>query len=343
MAETKPLIPKTSILSSLTAPLFSLLAALGVGAVFIAATGRNPVAAYAALLNGAFGNSYRIAETLVAATPLTIMALGIIIAFKASVFNVGGPGQEHMGAIMSTWVGVYLTLPSFIHLPLVIITGFVGGALWALLPAVLKAKYHINEIVVTIMMNYLAINIVGFLVSGPMLEPGAWIPWTSQLQVTARLPLIVGRLHADFLIALVAIPLVYIFLSKTVLGYKLRVVGANPKAAKYAGINITRSVMLSMILSGGLIGLAGMGEIAGVFLRVQEGFSPGYGYTCIPVALLAKLNPLAVLPAAIIFGMLYSGGLAMKAIGVPTAITDVIQGTVLIFLLASELITRRRK
>jgi simple sugar transport system permease protein len=270
----------------------------------------------------------------------------MIIAFKTSVFNIGGVGQEHMGAILSTWVGINLTLPSYLHLPLMVVSGFVGGAVWALVPALLKAKLGINEVVVTIMMNYLAVNLVGFLCAGPMIQSGAWLPRTDDLLVTARLPRVLGlgRLSGDFIIALVAIPLVYVLMSRSVLGYKLRVVGENQAAAKYAGISISKSIIIAFVISGGLMGIAGMGEIAGIFYFVQENFSPGYGYTCIPVALLAGLNPWGTLPAAVIFGMLYSGGIAMKAMsGVPSALTDVIQGLILIFILAGELLKRRMK
>ena len=345
MAESKPLDNLSrGISQSLIGPVFSIAAALGIGALFIIASGKDPIKAYSALVSGAFGSPYRIGETFVAATPLILMSLGMIVAFKTSVFNIGGPGQEHMGAILATWVGINLTLPSFIHIPLMVISGFVGGAVWALVPALLKAKMGINEVVVTIMMNYLGIYFVGYLVTGPMMLPGAWIPMTPYIQATARLPVLVGRLSGDFIVALLAIPLVYLLMSRTVLGYKLRVVGENRTAARYAGINITKSIVISMIISGGLVGIAGMGEIAGLFYFVQEGFSPGYGYTCIPVALLANLNPWGTLPAAVIFGMLYSGGLAMKAVsGVPQALTDVLQGLILIFILSSELIKRRMK
>jgi ABC-type uncharacterized transport system permease subunit len=313
----------------------------------IAATGADPIAAYKAVFDGAFGNAYNFMETLVKATPLLLIGLGVAIAFRSSVWNIGEEGQLRMGALAAAAVGIYAVgreIPSIVLIPLMIVAAFLAGGVWGGLAGWMKVRWRVNEVISTIMMNFIAIQFVNFVVTGPLREPsGGGVPLTKEIATSGELPkLLAGifpgsRLHFGFVIGLIFVGVVYVFLWHTIPGYQLRAVGANPKAARLGGINVAWNIVLSLILSGGLAGIGGMVEVAGLHYRLIEGFSPNYGSTGLLVALLGKLHPVGVLLASILFGGLIIGTDAMtRAVEVPGSIVYVIQGVVVLCMLASE-------
>jgi len=322
--------------------------ALVVSAALILLAGASPWVAYASLFEGAFGSVSSVAETIAKAVPLMLVGLGITIAFRCKVWNIGGEGQLIVGAIVATWMGIALgRMPAPLLLPSIVALAFLAGALWGAMAGVLKARLEVNEVIVTIMMNYVAIYGLNYLVRGPMRDPtiAGGFPQSPRIAPSAELPRLIPatRLHAGVLIALLGAVLVYVFLFRTPLGYEVRAVGANPRAARYGGINVTRNIVLAMFLSGGLAGIAGAGEICGLHFRLLDGISTGYGYTGIVVALLGKLHPFGVILAAFFFGAMVVGMEAMqRTIGTPFALVLAIEGLVVLFMLSGEVLTRYR-
>lgn len=320
---------------------FSVLAvvlAFAVGAILIAGQGRSPIAAYGALLDGAFGNRNSLAETLVRTVPLALAGIGISIAFRAGVFNVGAEGQLFVGGMVAAWIGVaFPDLPGAILLPSMIVAAFAAGALWSAVAGWLKLRFRANELITTIMLNYIAIFLVAYLLHGPLQDPDSPLGQTALLPHDAWLPALLAktRLHAGLVLVIAAVLVSHMFLWRTVWGFRLRVVGFNPWAALNAGIESPRVVMIAFLLSGGLAGLAGFAEVAGVQHRMIEGLSPGYGYTAIIVALLGQTTPFGVLLASILFAALQVGASTMEsAAHVPGTLTTIIQGLVVLFLIA---------
>jgi general nucleoside transport system permease protein len=318
-----------------TMPLWAVLISFLVGSVVILGAGANPLQAYLALVLGAIGNQGLIATTLVKSVPLMLGGLAIALAFRSGVFNIGVEGQIYMGALFSVWGGTALALPPVIHLVVALALGMLGGFLWSAIPGYLKATRGFNEVVVTIFMNYIAIDLVDFLVQGPMRESG-WNYQTKQVAGTARLPNILPGtdLHLGLIVALIAAGLVYVLLFHTPLGFRLRMVGANAEAARYAGVKVTRMTVLAMALSGALAGLAGAVEILGVQFRLLSGFSPGWGFDSIAVALVGQLHPVGLLVSAIFFAALRTGANSMQtAVGLPVVVVYVIQGLTVLFMM----------
>jgi simple sugar transport system permease protein len=363
-------------------PLVAVLLAFAIGAVILWFQGVNPIEAYSAMIVGAFGSKNGLADTLVKATPLLLVGLGIAIAFRGGMINIGAEGQLIVGALMATFLGLVLgeRLPGF----LVIIIGLLGGALmgglWAGIAGVLKAYLNVNEILSTIMLNAIAIQIGYFLLRGPMIDPaeveaGTNIPHSARLERALDMPRFTDiaqrlgvtgtaddlgisgflaeiygvvaeptRLHSGFLFAILMAILVYIFLWRTTIGYRIRAVGLNPHAAKYAGIDVKRNLILSITLSGMLAGLAGAVEILGLHHRMFEptAVSAGYGFTGIVAALLGKLHPLGIIPSSILFGGLLVGGDKMqRAMQVPQVLIQAILGLVVLFVVSTEYFARR--
>lgn len=337
-------------------PVFATLAALLLGAVMLLFLGVNPIEAYAALWDGAFGSSNAFAETLVKATPLLLVALGICISFRGDMINIGGEGQMIVGAIFATWVGLTFTdLPGWLVIVLALLAGFLGGAVWGGIPGVLKAYFRVNEILSTVMMNAIAVQLMNYLLRGPMIDPSqaqlaSKIPQTAALLDIFRLPrLVPTRLHLGALIAVILAILVYILLWRTTLGYRIRAVGQNPHAARYAGIKVQRYMVLALLLSGAFSGLAGATQVYGVNYRMitdgsASGFTGSAGFNGIVAALFGQLHPLWSIPASILFGALLVGANKMqRMVQVPSALVIALNGLVVVFVVSSEIWRRRRQ
>lgn len=326
-------------------PVISIILALGLGAIFLSLTDLDPLKVYQGMLKGVFGSKYGISETVVKAIPLMLTSLGVSVAFRMLLWNIGAEGQFYMGAFGASWVALtFPHLPVYVMLPAMFMVGCLMGGLWALLPAVPRAKWGVNEVITTLMLNYVAILWVDYLVYGPWKDPkGFNFPLTAPFSKAATLPTIAGtRVHLGLLFALVAAIILTVILWRTRWGYEIRVIGESFKAARYAGINIERNVILVMFLSGALAGLAGMSEVAGVSHRLQHGISPGYGYTAIIVAWLAKLHPATIILVSFLFAGLIVGGYSVQSMGVPAATVSMLQGAILFFVLGGEILTRYR-
>jgi simple sugar transport system permease protein len=337
-------------------PVFATRAALVVGAVMLLFLKVNPLQAYAALWEGAFGSTNAFAETLVKATPLLLVGLGICISFRGDVINIGGEGQMIIGAILATWVGLTFTgLPGWLVILLAMIAGFLGGAVWGGIPGFLKAYFSVNEILSTVMMNAIAVQLMNFLLRGPMIDPSqaelaSKIPQTARLLDLFRLPrLVPTRLHLGALIAVVLAILVYILLWRTTLGYRIRAVGQNPQASRYAGIKVPRYIVMALLFSGAFAGLAGAIQVYGVNYRMitdgsASGFTGSAGFNGIVAALFGQLHPIWSIPASILFGALLVGANSMQRVmQVPSAFVTALNGLVVVFVVSSEIWRRRRQ
>jgi ABC-type uncharacterized transport system permease subunit len=334
---------------SVATPILSVLAALLVIAVIFGLLGVNPLVAYGRIFTGAFGSLYGLSETVTKAIPLMLAGVGLAVAFRARVYNIGAEGQLLVGAICATGVALFVPgIPDGLRLPAMFVVGALGGALWALVPAVLKARLRIDEVLTSLMTVYIASELVNYLVYGPwkgLYESG--FPYSDKFPPAAQIPRIgITRIHYPTLIlALLAAVLAYILVQRTRWGFEIRVTGDNPEAARYAGMDYLRTVMLVMALSGALAGMAGVGEVAGIHyrLRYPQGISPGYGFTAIIVAWLARLNPLGVILTALLIGGLLVGGDAIQlAMGLPSATVYLFNGMILLFVLGGDLFTRYR-
>jgi len=335
-------------------PLISVLLAMITGSLIVLVTGGDPVAAFAALWDGAFGTPYQIGETVMRATPLIFTGLAIAYGFRAGLFNIGAEGQLFMGGLAVAWLGIALApLPWFLTVPLMLIGGALAGAAWAFIPALLKAKVGAHEVITTMMFSWIARYFVSYMLDGPMKAPGpdgqpGTIPVSQMLppqstlvkfnQVFKFIP--TNNAHLGFLIAVVLAVVVWLVLRYTTIGYEARAVGFNPFASETGGISVARTTVISLCISGALAGLAGVTEVMGVHHRMSDQFSAGFGFTGIAVALLAKNNPLAVIPAAILFGALSAGaGLMQLNANVPDKLVDIIQALVIFFVAAETVVT----
>jgi general nucleoside transport system permease protein len=338
------------ILFRIAVPVLAMLAALLVGAVLLLLLDVNPFVAYAALLEGAFGSVSSITQSLVKATPLLLVGLGICIAFRASVINIGGEGQIILGALMATWFSLqFRTWPGWLLLPATIIMSFMAGAAWGFIPGILKARLRVNEILTTIMMNFIALQLMNLLLRGPLMDPesvsaGTFLAKSERLPEQVWLARLIPQtlLHTGMIFAVVLAVVVYIFLWRTTIGYRIRAVGLNPHAARYAGIKVPFYQALSLTLAGGFAGLAGSVEVIGVHHRLLEGITSGYGFSGIVAALFGGLHPLGTIPASYLFGSLLVGADKMqRAVQVPSALVDTIMGLVVLFVVGSAVLTRQ--
>jgi len=330
-------------------PFLAILTALIVGGIIIKFVGGDPILAYKGLIEGAFGSKKALSETAVWATPYIFAGLAVALAFKGGLFNIGAEGQLAVGATLTALVGYALPawlgfdLPAYILLPLALIAGMIGGAIWAGIPGALKAYTGGHEVINTIMMNYIALNTISFLLNGAMKDksPTNVIARTPLIAESARIPPIFDglRVHWGFVLALVVAFLIWWLLNKTTFGFEIRTVGLNPDAAKYAGINVKRIIILTMALSGMLAGLAGSIEVTGLNYRHQLGFSIGYGYDAIAIALLGRSQPLGVVLAAILFAAMRNGATRMQFLTqMPVDLISVIQALILLFVAADAIV-----
>jgi simple sugar transport system permease protein len=333
------------------APIIAVLLAFAAGAVLLLILGVDPIQAYGTMIEGAFGSQANLFRTLTRATPLLIIAVGICIAFRAGVINIGAEGQAYIGGIAATAFALYVgvNLPALLLVPLTLLVGFGGGALWGAIPGFLKARFEVNEILSTVMMNEIAMQVLLFLMAGPMLDPeqiaaGTRVPQTASIPESAFLARLAppSQLHVGLFIGLAMAVIVYVLLWRTTIGYKIRAIGLNQNASRYAGISVPRFLMLALVLSGGLAGLAGAVELTGITRRVVEGFAVGYGFSGIVVALFGRLHPLGAIPSAFLFGALLVGADRMqRSMQIPSATVTAMQGLIVIFVVSSDFFVRR--
>ena len=332
-------------------PVIAIVAALLLSAVILAFVGGDPVASYLHILKAAFGSVGVISDTLVKATPLILTGLACALAFRMGLWNIGAEGQLLLGAWGASAVVLVPLVPEgtpgFIVLPAMVLAGFACGAAWGFIPGYLRAKLGVNEIIVSLMLTYIAAFWVQYWVFGPWSEggfqmsrqfpPEAWLPQLSDF--AEAVPALAGlTLHGGFIMALVAAGVLWFILRRSRWGYVIRLIGDSPQAARYAGIDIGRNIILVFVVSGGLAGLAGMSEVAGVVHRIQDRFSPGYGFTAIIIAYLARFHPLGVVVASILFAALILAGREIQPSGVPA----MIQGIVLFALISSDVFVSHR-
>ncbi len=318
--------------------------ALCLGALFLALTGHSAAQAYLDMLRGAAGSSYALQQTVVKAIPLALTGLGIALAFHAGLWNIGAEGQLVIGAFLASWAALTLPWPAWALLPSMVLLGLAGGALWALLPAVPRALFGTNEIITTLLLNYVALLWVDYLVFGPWADPSAFsFPYSRAFPDAARLPpLPYTQVHTGALLVPVVAAALTFVLQHTAWGYEIRVIGHSPRTAAYAGMPVSVNILIVMALSGAIAGLAGMGEVSGVIGRIQQGISPGYGYSAIIIAWLARLHPWGSVAVAVGFAALINGGFALQTGGVPAAIASMLQALVLFSVLTSDFFVTHR-
>jgi general nucleoside transport system permease protein len=321
-------------------------AAIAVGAAVLTAIGARPWATYAVIFTGPLQDLFGVTEILVRAVPLTLVALGIAISFRSGIINIGAEGQIQIGVLAASAVALALPhLPGAVLVPLCLVAGAAGGAIWAGIAGVLRARLEVNEILSTVMLNYIAAQLYTFLLRGPMLDPaelttGSGTPQSMRLTRAAWLDRLVPgtRLHTGLVVALALAALVWLLLWRTTLGYRLRAAGAGSKAARYAGINVGRSLVVAMLFAGGFAGLAGAVEVAGVHHRAIEGISSGYGFAGIVVALFGALHPAGIVPAAAFFGLLLVGAdMTQRSAGVPANMILVLQGAIILAIVSAKM------
>lgn len=340
-------LPWKGIWETVGQSFLSVVMALAVGGLLLWASGRNPFTAYASLFYGAFGTVDRFAETLVRATPILLIAISVSISFRCQVWNIGAEGQFVLGAIASTFVALNFTqLPTAVLMPLTFVAGAVGGAIWSGIAGLLKAYVRANEVITTTMLNYIAGYLLSYLVHGPMMDPeGFNFPQTPLIAESLELPrLIPGtRLNVAFLVALFMVGLAVVFWRST-LGLRIEIVGASRRVAKHVGLSVAGTIVLITVISGAIAGIAGWGDIFGLHFRLIEVISQGLGTMGIVSALLGELHPLGMVVSSFLFGALVVGGNAMERnAGVPFALVDVIQGVIILLILARSYFFQRRK
>lgn len=324
-----------------------LIVALFIFSVILLAMGFNPISSLEAILYGSFGTTFSVGETFVRVAPLLLTALAFLIAFKARFINIGAEGQLYIGALAAYLAASQMGgLPGGLSIPLIALASFIGGVAWLAIPLVLKSKLGINEIFPTVVMNFIAIFIIGWLCTGPIRDPNAVTPQTTIIPQATWLPIIFSgtRLHVGVIFAFFLAFLMFLILYKTTLGYEIRAVGRGLKAAKHGGINLSKTIVSVGILSGGLAGLAGMVEVVGAHHLLIVGISPGFGYIGIVIAALGRFHPIGVVFASIFFSILLIGGETMqRGVGVPIEMIFILQAVLVIsVLIIQRWITMRR-
>jgi simple sugar transport system permease protein len=321
-------------------PLLAVAAAVAVGSLFLVGYGADPVAAWGEIIGGGFGSLYALSETVVKAIPLMLCALGLSVAFRGVVWNIGAEGQLYLGALAAAGaVRILPDSPAWVLIPAMMVAAMLAGGAWAAGPGALKARFGVNEIIVTLMLNYVAFQLFNHLVYGPWRDPKSYgFPFTPTFPEAGWLPVLgTTRIHLGLLFAVVVAILLHLFIRRTTFGFRLRLLGGSCEAARYAGVPLGKTVVAVMAFSGGMAGLAGMAEVAGIQHHLQPGFSPGYGFAAIIVAWLGKLEPLGIVVVSILFGGLLVGtDSAEIMLRLPSAVADVIQALVLLFLITGE-------
>lgn len=329
-------------------PLGALAVALALGAVILAAAGDDPMAAYRAMFDASLRGWKPLARTLTYATPLILTGLAAAVAFRMKVYNIGAEGQLFIGAISASWVGLALPAgtPKLVMLVLLLVAGAAGGAVWAGLAAVPRARFGTDEIITTLMLNFIALGLMNYLIFGSQSfwrDPRPPMPQGRELPGSAQLPILSERLHAGFLIALVAAVVLWWVLRATTWGFRVRTIGDSPRAAQYAGMRVPLAVVTVMGLSGGLAGLAGAVEVSGVIKGLEpRALAIELGYTGIIIAAVARLNPLGVVPVAVFLAALATSGSTLQSMGVQVEVVTLLQGLIFLSVTAGEFFVTNR-
>ena len=329
---------------NLALPLAAILTTLVLCSGLIALAGSSVVEAYGVMFKASLGDGYAITETLVRAAPMIFTGLAVAVAFRAKFWNIGAEGQLIAGAMASCAVGT-IPMPGLIAIPAMAIAGFAAGTCVALIPALLRVRLKVDDVVSSLLLNSIVYYVLMALIEGVWKDPFGGYPISPPIEESAIFPVLIAgtRLHIGVVAAVLAAPLVWFLISRTTLGFAIRVTGENPQAARYGGIRVERVLLSAAVLSGGLAGLAGVGEVGGIHYQVMSDISPGFGYSGIVIAMLARLNPLGVVPSAIFLAAVMTGAAAMsRATGVPVFLSDVIQGTALLAMLVALLFTSYR-
>lgn len=339
--------PQPSKLWGYASPLLALAITVLIGIALFEVLGKDPVRGLQVFFWEPVKNTYAISELLVKATPLLIIALGLAVCFRSNVWNIGAEGQYVMGGLAATWVALATYgNGGWWTLPLMMLAGVVGGAGYAAIPALLRTRLNVNEILTSLMLTYASVQLIYYLVRAPWKDPmGMGFPQTRRFASEALLPNIIPGtiVHAGVPIAIIVALIAWFIMSRSVFGYQMRVVGAAPHAARYGGFSENRTIWLALLVSGALAGLAGMLEVAGPFQRMVPGFPTNYGFTAIIVAFLGRLNPLGVIFAGIVMAITFVGGeVAQTTIGLSNSATGVFQAMMLFFLLAGDILVRYR-
>lgn len=327
-------------------PVLAVLITFVLTSALILLVGVNPLEAYYYFLVEPLSNRVSLIEVLVKATPLLLTGAAVTWAFTGGFWNIGAEGQLYAGAVAATFVGLQVgALPPWLGIPLVILAGFAAGMLWVLAPALMKTKLGIDEVVTTLLLNPVALFIVSWLLNGPWRNPVSQWPQSPDIAAAAIFPKLLprARLHLGFLLGIIVLLIIWYIFRQTALGTRMKAVGLEAEAARFAGIRVQRTMLISALVSGGIAGLAGVSEVAGIHYHLIDALSPGYGYTGILVATLGMLNPLGVSVAALFIGLIDTGGQTVsRALGVPSYLGDVIQATLLLVTLAVLLLRNYR-
>lgn len=339
--------PEPSQTMKYFSPLIAALMMFVSGLVIFSLLGKDPFVAFHAFFVAPVGDLYGIGELFIKAAPLMLIGTGLAVGFRASIWNIGAEGQLAMGALAGGYVGILLNdSQGFYILPLMILTGAVGGILWASIPALLRTKFNANEILVSLMLNYVAILLLSLLVHGPLRDPNGYgFPQSVLFNDATLLPLILSgtRLHAGVLVAFVGVMIGWVFLLKSFTGYQIRVAGLARNAASYAGFKYNRLIWIGLLAGGAAAGIAGVLEVAGPIGQLLPSVSPGYGYAAIIVAFVGRLHPGGILLASLLMALLYLGGeSAQMNLDLPAAVTGVFQGLLLFYLLAADFLIEFR-
>jgi simple sugar transport system permease protein len=326
-------------------PLAAVGATLILCSGLVVLAGADVFTAYSKLFLSSLSTGFNLVETVVKAAPLVFTGLAVTVAFRAKFWNIGAEGQLLAGAMAAAFIGAREGLPAWSLVPLMIAGGALAGSVWALVPAVLKTRFKVDDVVTTLLLNFVLFYGMMALLDGPWKDPLSGYPDSPDIRMEAEFPILLRatRLHLGVLLSALAAAGVWLLLRHTTLGFEIDAVGENPNAARYAGIHLAAVTLFTAAVSGALAGLAGVGEVAGIHFQVMAGLSPGYGYTGIVIAMLARLNPIGVVPAAVFFAIIITGAEAMsRATGVPVFLADVIQGMALVTMLAALMLTQYR-
>lgn len=327
-------------------PIVAILVTFILTAALVILAGAKPIEAYRHFLITPLSSRVSALEVLVKSTPLLLTGCAVAFAFSAGYWNIGAEGQLYAGAVLAAWLGVLLEgVPSLIAIPLMIIAGFCAGAIWALIPAILKVKLAVDEVVTTLLLNYVILFIVSALLNGPWRDPVSGWPQSPELTPTAIFPRLFprSRLHLGFIVALIFIAFLWFVLSRTALGLRMRAVGLGKDAAHFSGVDVGRTMFIAALLSGGIAGIAGVSEVAGIHFHLIEAISPGYGYTGIIVATLGGLNPFGIGLAALFLGLIDTGAQTVsRVLGVPVYLGDVVQANLLLVTLGMFILQNYR-